>query len=101
MVLMFIGNREADWQKMIVAATMCLYNFIHENSTQDIDFGRCNRDTDYVPTILARYRRYLHAGDTSTLESGGRTMDRFRDDLARAISLSRYPERVSMIIWFM
>jgi len=88
-------------QKMIVAATMCLHNFIRETSTEDRHFARCDRDPDYVPTIPKRYRRYLHAGDTSTLESGGRTMDRFRDDLARAISLSRYPERVSMIIWFM
>jgi len=89
MVLMFIGNREADWQKMIVAATMCLHNFIRETSTEDRHFARCDRDPDYVPTIPKRYRRYLHAGDTSTPESDDRTMDRFRDDLARAIFLSR------------
>jgi hypothetical protein len=55
-----------DKQKLIVAATMCLHNFICETSTQDTDFPRCDRDPDYVPTIPARYRRYIHAGDTST-----------------------------------
>jgi hypothetical protein len=34
--------------KMIVAATMCLRNFIHENHALDKDFHRCDRDPDYV-----------------------------------------------------
>ena len=38
-------------QKMIVAATMCLHNFIRENHALDKDFYRCDRDPDYVPTI--------------------------------------------------
>ena len=86
-ILLKMPSFPLDKQKMIVVA--CLHNFICENNTQDIDFARCDRDPDYVPTITARYRRYLHAGDTSTPESDDRSMDRFRDDLARAIFLSR------------
>lgn len=43
-------------QKMIVAATMCLHNFIRQHHALDKDFERCDRDQDYVPTIPARYR---------------------------------------------
>ena len=86
-ILLKMPSFPLDKQKMIVVA--CLHNFICENNTQDIDFARCDRDPDYVPTIPARYRRYLHAGDTSTPESDDRSMDRFRDDLAWAIFLSR------------
>ena len=78
-------------QKMIVAATMCLHNFIRENNAQDKHFAKCDRDPDYVPTIPERYkrsRRIQNAGDTSTPESSDLSMDRFRDDLARAITRS-------------
>jgi hypothetical protein len=88
-ILLKMPSFPLDKQKMIVAATMCLHNFIRENTTQDIDFAKCDRDPDYVPTIPARYRRYIHAGDTSTPESDDRSMDTFRENLARAIFLSR------------
>jgi hypothetical protein len=88
-ILLKMPSFPLDKQKMIVAATMCLHNFIRENTTQDIDFAKCDRDPDYVPTIPARYRRYIHAGDTSTPESDDRSMDIFRENLARAIFLSR------------
>jgi hypothetical protein len=35
-------------EKMIVATTMCLHNFIRENNVEDKDFSR---NPDYVPTI--------------------------------------------------
>ena len=77
---------------MIMAATMCLHNFIRENDSQDKHFIKCDRNPDYVPTIPSRYSKYLpsrNASDTSTLHSSHRDMDRFRDDLAKAIYLSR------------
>ena len=79
-------------QKMIVAATMCLHNFIRENSVDDKLFSKCDRNPDYVPTIPSRYNKYVpirNIGDTSTSESSDRNMDKFRVDLARAIYLSR------------
>jgi len=79
-------------QKMIVAATMCLHNFIRENSVDDKLFSKCDRNPDYVPTIPSRYNKYVpirNIGDTSTSESSDRNMDKFRDDLARAIYQSR------------
>lgn len=79
-------------QKMIVAATMCLHNFIRENHTQDKHFLKCDRNPDYEPTIPSRYRKHYipqTAGDTSNSERDDRTMDKFRDDIARAIFLSR------------
>ena len=77
---------------MIVAATMCLHNFIRENHAQDKDFRKCDRNPNYMPTIPSRYRKHYvsqNAGDTSNMETDDRTMDKFRDDLARAIFLSR------------
>jgi hypothetical protein len=64
---------------MIVAATMCLHNFIRKNHANDKDFRKCDRNLDYVPTIPSRYRRHhmtQNAGDTSTSESDDRTMDK-------------------------
>jgi hypothetical protein len=75
---------------MIIAASMCLHNFIRENSAADKDFCKGDRNVDYVPTIPQRYARYQlsqSASDTSTPHSSN--MDRFRDDLARAIYLAR------------
>jgi hypothetical protein len=79
-------------QKTIVAATMCLHNFIRENHSEDKDFSKCDRNPDCVPTIPQRYGKHFAShieGDTSTSESNDRNMDKFRDDLARAIYLSR------------
>ena len=79
-------------QKMIVAATMCLHNFIRENHFEDKDFSKCDRNPDYVPTIPLRYRKHFDAhntSDTSTSGSNDRNMDKFRDELAWAIYLSR------------
>jgi hypothetical protein len=79
-------------QKMIVVVTMCLHNFILENLALDKDFHRCNRDPDYVPTIPRRFRRQVppqNVSNTSTSHANDRTMHRFLDDLARAITLSR------------
>ena len=47
-----------DKQKMIVAATMCLHNFIRENNALDRHFRKCDEDPDYVPTIPQRYKKY-------------------------------------------
>jgi hypothetical protein len=79
-------------QMMIVAATMCLHNFIHENHAEDKHFLKCDRNPDYVPTIPKRYRSHRISqahGDTSSAEADDRMMDRFRDDFARAIYISR------------
>ena len=91
-VLLKMPSYPMEKQKMIVAATMCLHNFIRENQFDDKDFSKCDRNPDYVPTIPLRYRKHFashNAGDTSTSESSDRNMDKFRDDLARAIYLSR------------
>ena len=79
-------------QKMIVAAIMCLHNFIRENHALDRYFRRCDRDPDYVPTIPERYARHApsrNASDASTSDANDMSMDRFRDDLAQAIFQSR------------
>jgi hypothetical protein len=77
-------------QKMIIAATMCLHNFIRENNAQDKESRKCDRNPDYMSTIPSRYRKHYisqDAGDTSRTETDDRGMDRFRDELARAILL--------------
>jgi hypothetical protein len=38
-------------QMMIVAATMCLHNFIRENHAEDKHFLKCHCVPDYIPTI--------------------------------------------------
>jgi hypothetical protein len=76
---------------MIIAATMCLHNFIRGNSALDEDFQRCDRDPNYISTIPVRYRRHVpqNASDTSTIGSSNRNMNRFRDDVAKALWESR------------
>ena len=79
-------------QKMIVAATMCLHNYIRENHALDNDFLKCDRDPDYVPTIPTRYKKrdvIGNASDVDTPHANNSDMDRFRDDLARQMTLSR------------
>jgi hypothetical protein len=79
-------------QKMIVATTMCLHNFIRENHALDRHFRRCDRDPDYMPTILHRYARHAppqNASDDLTSSTNDISMDRIRDNLALAIMQSR------------
>jgi hypothetical protein len=79
-------------QKMIVAATMCIHNFIRENHTLDRYFRRCDRDPEYMPTIPQRYVRHApppNAFDDSTSSTNDISMDRIRDDLAATILESR------------
>lgn len=78
-------------QKMIVAATMALHNFIREHGSGDWHFRRCDRDSNYVPTIPSRYRKYAISQDAlggSTSQSNDRSMDTFRDELATGIATS-------------
>ncbi|KAI5002717.1 hypothetical protein ZWY2020_027367 [Hordeum vulgare] len=78
-------------QKMIVAATMVLHNFIREHGMTDKHFRRFDRNPNYVPTIPTRYRKYIisqDASDSSTSSTSDRSMDKFRDDLAKAIAES-------------
>lgn len=78
-------------QKMIVAATMVLHNFIREHGMNDKHFRRFDRNPNYVPTIPTRYRKYIisqDASDSSTSTTSDRSMDKFRDDLAKAIAES-------------
>ena len=79
-------------QKMIVAATTCLHNFIRENHAFDRHFCRCDRDLEYIPTIPQRYVRHQpsqNSSNASTSEAKDTKMDIFCDDLARAIMQSR------------
>jgi hypothetical protein len=79
-------------QMMIVTATMCLHNFSRENHAEDKHFLKCDRNPDYIPTIPKRHRRHRISqavGGTSSVADDDRMMDRFRDDLARAIYISR------------
>ena len=90
-ILLKMPSYPIEKQKMIVGATMCLHNFIRENNAQEKYFSKCDHNPDYVPTIPKWYKKYTpkNAGDTSTWESNDRNMDKFCDDLAKAIYLSR------------
>jgi hypothetical protein len=86
-ILLKMPTYPLDKQMMIIAATMCLHNFIRENDAFDEEFQRCDRDPDYVPTIPTRYRRHMpqNLSDTSTTGASTRNMNKFCDDLAKAI----------------
>jgi hypothetical protein len=88
-ILIKMPSYPMEKQKMIVAATMCLHNYIRETNVVDRDFHKCDRNPDYIPNIPSRYARHSNPSDTSTTASNDRNMDRFRDDIARAIFLSR------------
>ena len=90
-ILLKMTTYPMDKQKMIVAATMCLRNFIRENSALDEDFQRCDRDPDYIPTISSHYRQHIpqNASDTSTTGSSNRNMNRFSDDVLKVLWKSR------------
>jgi hypothetical protein len=86
-ILLKMPSYSMDKQKMIVAASMCLHNYIRENDQDDKYFHKCDRSLEYVPTIPCRYR---NASDTSCPYSNDRSMDKFCDDIAKAILLSRH-----------
>ncbi|XP_015689724.2 protein ALP1-like isoform X2 [Oryza brachyantha] len=91
-ILLKMPTYPMDKQEMIIASTMCLHNFIRQNCTSHKYFRRCDRDLDYVPTIPARYAKYVvsqNASDTSTTHSSDRSMDIFRDNLASTLCQSR------------
>jgi hypothetical protein len=57
---------------MVVAATMYLHNYIHENHALDRSFVKCDQNRDYVSAIPERYARHQpsqNASDTSTTQS--------------------------------
>ncbi|VAI80485.1 unnamed protein product [Triticum turgidum subsp. durum] len=74
-------NYSIATQKMIVAATMTLHNYVRLHDKEDLHFLRYERDPDYVPTIP-------NASDASTTAESGPNMDLFRHELATAIALS-------------
>jgi hypothetical protein len=79
-------------QKMIVATTMCLHNFIRENHALDRHFRRCDRDPDYMPTIPHRYARHApsqNTSDDSSSTTNDISMDWIRDNLAATILESK------------
>jgi hypothetical protein len=89
-ILLKMLGYSIETQKMILAATMTLHNYIRAHDRDDIHFERFDRDPDYVPTIPECYRRYVvpaGASDSSTTEASGRDMDEIRDRLATAIAL--------------
>lgn len=57
-ILLKMPTYKMEVQKMIVAATMCLHNFIREKHALDKDFSKCDRNPDYIPTIPERYARF-------------------------------------------
>ena len=90
--LKIMSSYPMEKQRMILVAITCLHNFIHENHLEDKYFRKYNRNPDCVPTIPLRYRNPFGAHNTSdmiTPESNDQDMDKFQDDLARAIYLSR------------
>ena len=90
-ILLKMPNYSIQTQKMIIAATMTLHNYVHLHDKEDIHFLRCQRDPDYVPTIPERYKKYVippNASDSSTPAESGPNMDLFRHELATANALS-------------
>lgn len=90
-ILLKMPNYSIQTQKMIIAATMTLHNYVRLHDKEDIHFLRCERDPDYVPTIPERYKKYVippNASDSSTPAESGPNMDLFRHELATAIALS-------------
>jgi len=90
-ILLKMPSYSMDKQKMIVAATMVLHNYVREHQSEDRHFLRCDRDPDYVPTIPLRYQKYAipqSASNGSTTASNETSMDTFRNELATDISLS-------------
>ncbi|KAM3311200.1 hypothetical protein ACQJBY_031707 [Aegilops geniculata] len=90
-ILLKMPNYSIATQKMIVAATMTLHNYVRLHDKEDLHFLRCERDPDYVLTIPDRYKKYAipsNASDASTTAESGPNMDLFRHELATTIALS-------------
>jgi hypothetical protein len=71
-------------------ARCLLHSFIREHNSEDADFARFDRDSNFMPTIPDRYKRFAvpaNASDTSTLEASMTCMDTFRDELATSLAL--------------
>ncbi|KAM3403939.1 hypothetical protein ACQJBY_007189 [Aegilops geniculata] len=89
-ILLKMPSYSVETQKMIVAATMILHNYVRYHDKGDLHFLRVDRDPNYVPTIPSRYQRYAihpNASDASTSEASDKDMDRFRNKLATDIAL--------------
>ncbi|KAM3208005.1 hypothetical protein ACQJBY_062975 [Aegilops geniculata] len=89
-ILLKMPNYAVETQKMIVAATMALHNYVRYHDKGDLHFLRVDRDPNYVPTIPSRYQRYAippNASDVSTSEASDKDMDRFCNRLATDIAL--------------
>jgi hypothetical protein len=54
-ILLKMSSYPMSKQKMIVATTMYLHNFIHENHALDRHFHICDQDPNYMSTIPHRY----------------------------------------------
>jgi hypothetical protein len=57
-ILLKMTTYPMDKQKMIIAAKMCLHNFIGRIAV-GVDFQSCDRGPDYIPTITTCYRRHV------------------------------------------
>ena len=89
-ILLKMPNYLVETQKMIVAATMTLHNYVRYHDKGDLHFLQVDRDPSYVPTIPSRYQRYAippNASDASTSEASDKDMDRFCNRLATDIAL--------------
>jgi hypothetical protein len=89
-ILLKMPNYSIETQKMIIAATMTLHNYVRHHDKGDLHFCRVNRDPNYVPTIPSRFKRFVippNASDASTSEASDKNMDRERDIIATAIAL--------------
>jgi hypothetical protein len=87
-ILLKMPSHPMSKQKIIVAATMYLHNFIRENHSLYRHFRRCDRDPDCIPIIPQRYARHApsqNASDDSNLTTNDISMDRIRDNLAAII----------------
>jgi hypothetical protein len=83
-------NYSIETQKMIIATTMTLHNYVRHHDKGDLHFRRVERDPNYVPTIPSRFKRFAippNASDASTSEASEKNMDREHDILATAIAL--------------
>jgi hypothetical protein len=72
-------------------ATMCIYNYIHENHALDKDFRKCNRNPNYVqPYLLDMQDMFLQMCQTHQLHHLViYKWIKIHDDIARAIFFSR------------